>query len=66
MGFSTTTTKTTFYKKKYIKDNNRDIRVYKENFKLFGTIVVVVWFCNGFYRRLTAGKDNNYENHDTG
>ena len=42
MGFSTITTKTTFYKKKYIKDNNRDIRVYKENFKLFGTIVVVV------------------------
>lgn len=39
---STYSTNTTFYKKKYIKDNNRDIRVYKENFKLFGTIVVVV------------------------
>ena len=35
-------TKISSDKKKYIKDNNRDIRVYKENFKLFGTIVVVV------------------------
>ena len=40
---STYSTNTTLYKKNYIKDKYRgNIAVYKENFKLFGTIVVVV------------------------